>query len=77
MLTTRGNSCSQRISSALLWLPLLAHVLIVLADRVTIAAAILRVLLGALLDEHETILNSYQAQKYGGGEGSTGEVSQG
>ena len=28
-----------------------------------------------LLDEHETILNSYQAQKYGC-EGSTGEVTQ-
>ena len=30
-----------------------------------------------LLDEHETISNSYQAQKHGGGEGSTGEVAQG
>ena len=30
-----------------------------------------------LLDEHETILNSYQAQKYGGDEGSTGEVTEG
>ena len=30
-----------------------------------------------LLDEHETILSNYQAQKYGGGEGSTGEVTQG
>ena len=30
-----------------------------------------------LLDEHETILNSYQAQKYGGGEGSTREAAQG
>jgi hypothetical protein len=30
-----------------------------------------------LLDEHETILNSYQAQKYGGGEGLTGEEAQG
>jgi hypothetical protein len=30
-----------------------------------------------LLDEHETILNRYQVQKYGGGEGSTGEVVQG
>ena len=30
-----------------------------------------------LLDEHETILSSYQAQKYGGGEGSTGKVTQG
>ena len=30
-----------------------------------------------LLDEHEAILNSYQAQKYGEGEGSTGEVAQG
>jgi hypothetical protein len=29
-----------------------------------------------LLDEHETILNSYQAQKYGEDEGSTGEVTQ-
>jgi hypothetical protein len=31
----------------------------------------------ALLGEHETILKSYQAQKYGEGEGSTGEVAQG
>jgi predicted transcriptional regulator YdeE len=30
-----------------------------------------------LLDEHETILSSYQAQKYGGGEGSTGKATQG
>ena len=30
-----------------------------------------------LLDEHETILNSTKAQKYGGGEGRTGEVAQG
>ena len=31
-------------------------------------------LMRVLLDEHKIILNSYQAQKYGGGEGSTGEV---
>jgi hypothetical protein len=30
-----------------------------------------------LLDEHGTILSSYQAQKYGGGEGSKGKVTQG
>ena len=30
-----------------------------------------------LLEEHETILSSYQAQKYGGREGLTGEVAQG
>ena len=30
-----------------------------------------------LLDEHETILSSYLAQKYGGGEESTGKVTQG
>jgi hypothetical protein len=30
-----------------------------------------------LLDKPETILNSYQAQKYGGGKGSTGEMEQG
>ena len=29
-----------------------------------------------LLVEHETILSSYRAQKYGGGEGLTGEVAQ-
>ena len=39
---------------------------------VIFAAFVMRV----LLDEHETILSSYQAQKYGGGEGSTGEVAQ-
>ena len=30
-----------------------------------------------LLDEHETILSGYLAQKYGGGEESTGKVTQG
>ena len=30
-----------------------------------------------LLDKPETILKSYQAQKYGGGKGSTGEMEQG
>ena len=30
-----------------------------------------------LLEEHETILHSYQAQKYGGVKGSTREVGQG
>ena len=30
-----------------------------------------------LLDEQEPILSSYQAQRYGGGEGWTGQVEQG